>query len=41
MLREIIQNPTLMDKHGWMDVPQAPGLGVEIDEKAVQKYRIA
>lgn len=38
MLRDIIENPITMDRDGWMDVPQAPGLGIGIDEKAVQKY---
>jgi len=40
MLREIIINPIVMDKDGWMDIPQTPGLGIEIDERAIQKYRV-
>jgi len=40
MLRDIIKNPAVMDKDGYLPVPDGPGLGVEIDEKAVQKYRI-
>ena len=40
MLREIIRNPIMMDKNGMMDVPQGPGLGIDIDEKAVEKYRV-
>ena len=40
MLRDIIQNPIRMDKDGMMEVPQAPGLGIEIDEAAVRKYQI-
>jgi len=40
MLRDIIKNPVIMDKNGMMDVPQLPGLGIEIDEKAVEKYRV-
>ena len=40
MLREIIRNPIQMDKDGFMPVPQGPGLGIEIDEKAVEKFRV-
>ena len=39
MLREIIINPPQMDSRGMIPVPQSPGLGVEVDEKAVEKYR--
>jgi len=40
MLREIILNPIEMDSGGYMNVPQGPGLGIEIDEKAMRKYLI-
>jgi L-rhamnonate dehydratase len=40
MLREIIRNPVSLDKDGWIAVPQGPGLGIEIDETAVEKFRI-
>ncbi len=40
MLREIIANPIQMDAHGMIPVPQSPGLGVEVDEKAVERYRV-
>ncbi len=40
MLREIIRNPVQMDTDGTIAVPQGPGLGVEIDEKAVEKFRV-
>jgi len=40
MLREIISNPIQMDTHGTIPVPQGPGLGVEMDEKAVERYRV-
>ena len=40
MLREIIANPLQMDPDGTIAVPQGPGLGVEIVEKAVAKYQI-
>jgi L-rhamnonate dehydratase len=40
MLREIIQNPIQMDHEGMMPVPNAPGLGIEINEQAVAKFRV-
>ncbi len=40
MLREIIRNPIQLDKDGMIPVPQGPGLGIEIDEKAVARFRI-
>jgi L-rhamnonate dehydratase len=40
MLREIIRNPIELDADGMIAVPQGPGLGIEIDEKAVSKFRI-
>lgn len=40
MLREIIRNPVQLDSDGYIQVPQQPGLGIEIDEKAVRKFAI-
>ena len=40
MLREIIENPVTMDQDGMLDVPQEPGLGIIMNEEAIQKYRI-
>lgn len=40
MLREIIRNPIQMDPDGMIPVPRGPGLGIEINEKAVEKFRI-
>jgi L-alanine-DL-glutamate epimerase-like enolase superfamily enzyme len=40
MLRDIIANPLVMDSEGMIAVPQAPGLGIEIDEAAVRHYRV-
>lgn len=37
--REICRNPLCM-KDGYVDVPQGPGLGVEVDEAAIEKYRV-
>lgn len=41
MLREIIQNPIAMDANGMLAVPQGPGLGIEVDESAVARFRVA
>jgi L-alanine-DL-glutamate epimerase-like enolase superfamily enzyme len=41
MLREIIRNPIQMEPDGMVLVPQGPGLGIEIDEKAVARFRVA
>jgi L-alanine-DL-glutamate epimerase-like enolase superfamily enzyme len=38
MLREIIHNPVRLEADGFMMVPQAPGLGIEVDEKAVRRF---
>lgn len=40
MLRDIIVNPVEMDADGFLPVPQAPGLGIEIDEAAVKRYLV-
>jgi L-rhamnonate dehydratase len=40
MLRDIIADPIRMDPHGTIPVPQGPGLGVEVDEEAVARYRV-
>jgi len=37
MLREITKNPIPLEKDGTMAVPQGPGLGIEMDEKAIEK----
>ena len=38
MLREVIENPVQMDAEGYIAVPEGPGLGIEINEKAVKRY---
>lgn len=40
MLREIIANPVIMDKDGFIAVPQGPGLGIEINEAAIRRFQI-
>jgi D-galactarolactone cycloisomerase len=36
----VIADPIVPDREGNIPVPQKPGLGVEIDEKALAKYRV-
>jgi L-alanine-DL-glutamate epimerase-like enolase superfamily enzyme len=38
MLREIILDPVRLDADGFLPVPQAPGLGIEVDEAAVRRF---
>jgi len=40
MLRDIIQNPIILEKDGTLAVPEGPGLGIEINEDAVNHYRV-
>ena len=40
MLRDIIRNPIKLDNDGTLRVPEGPGLGIEIDEESVNRYRI-
>lgn len=40
MLREIIENPVQMDREGYIKVPDAPGLGITINEKAMKSFCI-
>lgn len=40
MLREVIANPLAMDSDGMIPVPQEPGLGIQVDEKAIAKFRV-
>ena len=38
--RELVCEPLRMTD-GWLSVPEGPGLGVEVNEEAIRKYRIA
>lgn len=38
--RELVREPLRMTD-GWLAVPEGPGLGVEVNEEAIRKYRIA
>jgi len=40
MLREVIRNPIEMDRDGTIPVPQGPGLGIDVDEKAIARFRV-
>jgi L-alanine-DL-glutamate epimerase-like enolase superfamily enzyme len=40
MIREVISNPVRMDADGFIPVPQGPGLGIEVDEVAVRRFRV-
>jgi len=40
MLRELVSNPLEMDADGMIAVPREPGVGVEVNESVVQRYRI-
>jgi L-alanine-DL-glutamate epimerase-like enolase superfamily enzyme len=40
MLRDIIKNPITLESDGTMCVPDGPGLGIEVDEEAVGRYRV-
>lgn len=35
----ILKTP-IVPENGWVDVPTGPGLGIEIDRKTVEKYRV-
>lgn len=38
--RTLCRNPLTLD-NGYVRVPQEPGLGVELDDAVVERYRIA
>jgi len=37
---EIIYNPLMIDSEGLVNVSDAPGIGVELNENAIEKYRV-
>ncbi|MBM3776327.1 MAG: mandelate racemase/muconate lactonizing enzyme family protein [Acidobacteria bacterium] len=39
-LRESITRQKIRAKDGYLDMPEAPGLGIDLDEEAIQKYRV-
>ncbi len=40
-LRDYITKQKIVAKDGMLDIPSEPGLGVELDEKGIEKYRVA
>jgi L-alanine-DL-glutamate epimerase-like enolase superfamily enzyme len=40
LARDITMNHLVMDRSGELSVPDAPGLGIDINERALQQYRI-
>lgn len=39
-LRESITKQKLRAKDGYLDIPQEPGLGIELDEEAIARFRV-
>jgi L-rhamnonate dehydratase len=40
-LREFVTRQKLRASDGYLDVPCEPGLGVELDEEAIRRFRVA
>jgi len=40
LAREIAANPILPDANGEISVPESPGLGIDINKAAIQKYLV-
>lgn len=38
--RELCMNPITLDRDGYIKVPEGPGLGVELNEDIIRKYRV-
>ena len=36
--REDLTNMPLRQKQGWVEIPQQPGLGIEVDRKTIERY---
>jgi L-rhamnonate dehydratase len=39
-LRDLISRPKIVAKDGYLEIPMEPGLGVELDDAMVAKYRV-
>jgi L-alanine-DL-glutamate epimerase-like enolase superfamily enzyme len=39
-LRDHLTRQSFMEKEGYVVVPEAPGLGVELNEEGIQKFRV-
>jgi L-alanine-DL-glutamate epimerase-like enolase superfamily enzyme len=40
-LRDVLTRHSIVARDGYVDIPNEPGLGVELNEEAVAKYRVA
>ncbi len=40
-LREFVTKQKLRARDGWLDIPQEPGLGVDLDEEQIARFRVA
>jgi L-alanine-DL-glutamate epimerase-like enolase superfamily enzyme len=40
-LRELLTRQKIHAKEGWLEIPQEPGLGIELDEHALARLRVA
>jgi L-alanine-DL-glutamate epimerase-like enolase superfamily enzyme len=40
-LREFLTKQKLRARDGYLDIPQSPGLGIDLDEEAVGKFRVS
>ena len=40
-LRDYITKQKIVARDGWLDIPQEPGLGIELNEEGIAKYRVA
>jgi L-alanine-DL-glutamate epimerase-like enolase superfamily enzyme len=40
-LRESLTRQTIRAKDGYLDIPQEPGLGIDLNDDVVQKLRVA
>lgn len=38
LIEEILRNPIKIDIDGYVKIPNKPGLGIDIDPKALEKY---
>ncbi len=39
-LREVLTRQTFVAKDGYVDIPMAPGLGVDLNPEALEKYAV-
>ena len=40
-LRDVVTRQKIAAKDGYLDIPEDPGLGVELDDEAIRKFRVA